>query len=198
MFYPGELEVRARDDGARLLRGRFPYMKHAVLSDGGNRGRPVKERFRPGAFAFRVGDPVAEVHLLVGHDYNRPLASKLNGTLSFADTALALIFEAVITPRVQETSYARDILALVGAGLAVGVSPGFRMPPKRTVPDAERMIEENPAEGRAMIREISDCLLYELSIVTAPAYHESIVEELGDAASVEARQIQPAYRWRHV
>lgn len=197
MFYPGELEIRKRHDGARVVRGRFPYNKRAVLTDGGNKGRPVKERFKPGAFLYRIEAPGEEIHLLVGHDYDRPLASKLNGTLSFKDTVLALFFEAVILPKVLETSYAKDTLALIAAGLSVGLSPGFRIPPKATVPDAETLTEEDPSEGRAVIRTINDCLLYEMSIVTRPAYDEATVET--DEEPVEARSIiTPSYRWRHV
>lgn len=208
MFFPGELEVRKRNDGARVIRGRFPYNKRAVLTDGGNKGRPVKEVFKPGAFLYRIELPREEIHLLYGHDYDKPLASKLNGTLSLKDTATALLFEAVITAAVQRTSYANDVLALIGAGLTVGLSPGFRIPPARTAPGAETWADEDPSEGRAKIRTIHDALLYELSIVTAPAYADSHVEtddaeaddeeeETGNVAGLRARSIiLPSYRWR--
>ncbi len=205
MYFPGELELRERSDGARVIRGKFPYNRRAVLTDGGNKGRPVKEVFRPQSFTYRLADPLAEIHLLSGHDYGKPLASKLNGTLTFKDTMLALMFEAVITAAVMRTSYANDVLALIAAGLAVGLSPGFRIPPKHTVPDAEVVTEEDPREGRAMIRTINQALLYELSIVTRPAYSDSYVEaadeleEEEEAEEEEARSIiVPAYRWRHV
>lgn len=210
MFFPGELEIRKRNDGARVVRGRFPYNKRAVLTDGGNKGRPVKETFKPGAFTFRLADPLADIHLLFGHDYDKPLASKLTHTLTFRDTMVALFFEAIILPKVMETSYAKDVLALVGAGLVVGLSPGFRIPPKRTVPNAETITDEDPSEGRAIIRTINEALLYELSIVTAPAYHDSLVEtadeveddeeeeETGNVAALQKKRsiIVPAYRWR--
>lgn len=194
LIWPGELEVRKAAGGGRVLRGRFPYMKHAVLSDGGNKGRPVKERFKPGAFNYRIDLPGEEIHLLVGHSYDKPLASKLTGTLRFRDTLAALFITAMISDAVAETSYGADILALIGAGLAVGLSPGFRIPPKQTVPDAETVEDENPDEGRAIIRTINDCLLYELSIVTMPAYKESLVETVGQQA--QTRSIIPAMRWR--
>ena len=205
MFFPGELELRKRNDGVRVVRGRFPYNKAAVLTDGGNTGRPVKERFKPGAFSFRLNDALAEIHLLFGHDYDKPLASKLTNTLSFTDTAIALIFEAIILPKVLETSYARDVLALIGAGLVVGLSPGFRIPPKQTVPDAETWADEDPRLGRAKIRTINEALLYELSIVTRPAYADSLVETVDDEEvpnpcqrSLIVPAYSPAYRWRHV
>ena len=187
------LTVRNQGDGSRTIAGRFPYGPTATLSDGGRRGRPRKERFASRAFSYRVDLPDEEIHLLVGHDYGKPLAAKLNGSLLLTDADDALTFEARIAPEVADTSYARDALALITAGLAVGVSPGFRIPPERAVPDAEEVTEEDPAEGTALIRTIKEALLYELSIVTSPAYKESGVED-------RAWQLQPArkvlrHRW---
>lgn len=178
--FNGGLELRRSGDGSHRLRGTFPYGKPAVLSDGGRTGRPRKEVIAPRAFAYRVEDPKEDIHLLVGHDFNMPLASKSTGTLSFRDTAAALIFEAIISPAVADTAHGRDALALIGAGLAVGISPGFRIPPERAVPKAEEIAEEEdkPEEGmhKAIIRTILAALLYEFSIVTRPAYPEAQVE----------------------
>jgi len=172
----GGLSLRQRADGTRILSGRFPYNSRATLSDGGRRGRPRKEQFASRAFSYRVNLPDEDIHLLVGHDYGKPLAAKLRDTLRLDDTDDALSFEAEIAPEVADTSYGQDILALVASGLAVGLSPGFRIPPERAVENAETVEEEDPAEGQALIRTISAALLYELSIVTRPAYSESQVE----------------------
>ncbi|NYT67708.1 HK97 family phage prohead protease [Pusillimonas noertemannii] len=174
---PAALTLRAEGDGSRVISGSFPYNSLATLSDGGrNGGRPRKERFKSRAFAYRVDKPDEEIHLLFGHDFDKPMASKLSKTLSLTDSAAALSFEARITPEVAETSYVRDALALIAAGLAVGLSPGFRIPPQRTVPDAETVEDEDPSLGDAIIRTINAALLYELSIVTRPAYQDSEVE----------------------
>ncbi len=175
------LEIRNEGDGVRLA-GRFPYGSTAVLSDGGRTGRPRKESFVSRAFSFRVEDPNAEIHLLSGHRYDKPLASKLNGSLRLEDSDEALSFEARIDPEVAETTHGRDVLALLRAGLAIGISPGFRLPPERAVPreQAEEILEEpnDPERGmhRALIRLIKQALLFELSIVTQPAYPEAQVE----------------------
>jgi HK97 family phage prohead protease len=181
----GDLEVRAARNGRRKLKGRFPYKKRAVLSDGGRKGgRPQKETFAPKAFAYRVEAPDKEIHLLVGHDFNRPLASKLTGTMKLVDTAEALTFEAEITPEIAATSYGRDVLAQIDSGLAYGISPGFRLPPPRRVAKPEVFTDEgyDPSRGmfNALIRTINSALLYELSIVTRPAYKESTIEALPD------------------
>lgn len=184
-FHAGGLELRRQADGTTRLHGRFPYGKAAVLTDGGRTGRPRKERFAPRAFSYRVEDPKEDILLLAGHSYDRPLASRATGTLKLSDTAAALLFDATITREVAETSYGRDALALLASGLAVGLSPGFRIPPARAVADAEEITEE-PADGSpdadgqpqhgAIIRTIKAALLYELSIVTRPAYAEAEVE----------------------
>lgn len=207
-FHEGGLEVRRQSDGSTRLRGRFPYGKKAVLSDGGRNGRPMKEQFAPGAFRYRIERPGEDVHLLVGHDYGKPLASKATGTLTLRDTAAALLFEALITREVAETQHGRDALALISSGLAVGISPGFRIPPERAVPNAER-IEEEPDDGTldedgqprrgAIVRTILSALLFELSIVTKPAYDEAQVEArcwMPTAQGPDVGTFQALRRWR--
>ncbi len=173
---PASLTLRRESDGSRVVSGRFPYNSAATLSDGGQSGRPQKERFAPRAFRYRVERPTEDIHLLFGHDFGKPLASKRSGTLQLNDTDAALEFEARIAPEVADTTHGRDVLALISAGLAVGLSPGFRIPPKRVSPNAESVAEEDPRLGNAIIRTIHDALLYELSIVTRPAYDETQVE----------------------
>jgi HK97 family phage prohead protease len=201
----GTLELRAGGGRGRRLRGRFPYGpgNRAVLSDGGKSGRPRKELFAPKAFAYRVEDPKAEIHLLLGHDYDRPLASKLTGGLVLRDSAEALTFDAEIAPEITETSYFRDFFAGFTAGLVISLSPGFRLPPPAAVPpdQAERVEEEDPAEGRALIRTIFQALLFELSLVTAPAYPETEVEARTAAraaalATARQRAHEHLRRWR--
>jgi len=178
--HSGGLELRKRASGALALQGRFPYNKRAVLSDGGRSGRPRKEAIASRAFAYRVDDPKEDIHFLVGHTFDKPLASRGAGTLDLADSDDALSFTATITPEMQEVSYVRDILAGIAAGLTVGISPGFRLPPKRAVPEPERIEDEgsDPGNGEhnAIIRTVLQALLYELSVVTRPAYPESQVE----------------------
>ncbi|MEM6550409.1 MAG: HK97 family phage prohead protease [Pseudomonadota bacterium] len=172
----GGLELR-REGGDTRLRGRFPYNSRAVLSDGGRRGRPRKEQFASHAFKFSV-DSEARIDLLAGHSFDRPLASRANGTLDLVDTAEALTFTARILPELMDVAHVRDTLTMIGAGLAVGVSPGFRIPPPAAVPpeEAETVEEEDPSEGRAIIRTIRQAILFELSVVSRPAYPEAQVE----------------------
>ncbi|MDF3811279.1 MULTISPECIES: HK97 family phage prohead protease [Rhodopseudomonas] len=193
----GEIEVRAsrRRGGGRKLRGRFPYRKRAVLSDGGRKGgRPQKEEFAPGAFSYSINDAAMDQNLLVGHSFDMPLASKKTGTLIFDDTAEALIFDAEITPQIADTSYGADILKQIDSGLSVGLSPGFRLPPPRAVAKPEVFTDEghDPARGmhNAVIRTIFAAILFELSVVTRPAYKEASVvidpEDMTDEEKIAA------------
>lgn len=200
-FDSGDLELRSfvKRGGASVIHGRFPYGKRAVLSDGGRRGRPRKEVIAPRAFSYRVNIPEEDIHLLLGHDYGKPLASRASNTLKLTDTEDALTFEAKILPEIAETTHGRDALALISSGLALGLSPGFRLPPKRAVATPERVENEghNPEQGEhnAVIRTVLSALLYELSIVTRPAYSEAQVE--ARSWQVKLPQQTGSYlRWR--
>lgn len=176
----GALELRRAVDGGTRLRGRFKYNAPAVLSDGGRTGRPRKEVMAPHAFAYRVNKPDENIHLLVGHDYGQPLASRAAGTLKLKDSAEALSFEAMITPEMEKVTWVQDAMTALAAGLIAGISPGFRIPPKRAVPEAEKVEDEgsDPTNGEhnAIIRTVLHALLFELSLVTVPAYPETQVE----------------------
>lgn len=181
----GSLELREMPDGAVDLGGVFVYGEAAVLSDGGRDGRPKKEKIAPHAFNYRIETPSEhggpkEIHLLVGHDFGQPVASVRSGTLKLEDTEEALKFTARVAPEMREVSYVKDALAAISTGLATGISPGFRLPPKRAVANVEKFEDEghDPANGKhnAIIRTVLDALLYELSIVTRPAYPNAQIE----------------------
>ena len=165
------LEVRREGKRPRIM-GRFPYGSLAVLAD---RGKVRKERIMPGAFEFSLSDPDAEVNLLYGHSFDRPLASRQAGSLVLKDTEEALTFEAAIEPDLEDVTHVRDALAMLGAGLVTGISPGFRVPPKETVPENERLDPE-PGNESVFIRTLLALVLYELSLVTRPAYRDSQAE----------------------
>ncbi|MFO1153681.1 MAG: HK97 family phage prohead protease [Rhodospirillales bacterium] len=196
----GALEIRRLSTGATSLRGSFPYNRTAILSDGGKSGRPRKERFASNAFNYSVLDPTRDIHLLVGHDYAKPLASKLTRSLTLKDSKEALTFDATIAPEVVETSYGQNAIALLTVGLAVGLLPGFRIPPVRAVQDAETITQEevdpeNDMHG-AIIRTVNEAILYELSIVTSPAYEDATVELRSWSPSPVIKPQPVLARWR--
>lgn len=176
------LELRRAGDGSATLFGRFPYGVEAVLGRVG--GREHRERFEAGAL-----EPSGDgVFLLSQHEFARPLASTRAGTLEVRQGDGALEFEARIAPSVAATSYGRDALALVEAGLAVGLSPGFRVPEGG---DSVR------ADGAALVRTVRRAELVELSVVTRPAFDAASVQARSWAVSAPARAERPArLRWR--
>ena len=139
-----------------------------------DRGGVRKEVFEPHALAFAITtETERRIDLLVGHDFGKPVASRQSGTLSIVDGPDAVRFEATLPD--DPPSWVVDAERAIAAGLMTGLSPGFRIPPKSVVPDAERIIPEpgNPTVG---IRSIRAAVLREFSIVTAPAYDDATVE----------------------
>ena len=185
MILYGHLEVRARGQG-RVLSGKFPYGRTATVRSG---GRVRKERFAPGALAWQVrefeklqaqaakavGAAVDEAladalekrntFLLVGHSYDKNLADMISGTLAVKHTAQAVELEAQLPDPDKMPSWVKDALLGIEGGQLRGISPGFVVPAK----GGERLIPE-PGNPGVMIREITDAVAFEYSLVSRPAY----------------------------
>jgi HK97 family phage prohead protease len=155
---PIAIEVRA-EGGATRLSGRFPYGTETTLGNG------RRERFAARAFRSRI-EAGENVFLLAGHDPEKPLASTEAGSLTLRDDDDALHIEARVA---ATTSWAADALAALSAGLTKGLSPGFR------VPAGGDMVTRS--EG-GLLRTVNRADLFEVSLVTRPAY---------DAAQIAAR-----------
>ncbi len=173
VFEAPKLEIRRSGD-KRILTGRFNYGSTATIRD---RGRVRKERFEPRAFNFAIEDETRQLDILVGHDFGKPIASRKAGTLEIADSADAVMFEARLPD--DPPSWAVDMEKSVVAGLMVGLSPGFVVPPASVVPDAERF-EDEPGNPGVQIRVIRAAVLREFSIVTAAAYQDAVVDLRAD------------------
>ena len=186
--WPVVLEIR--QDG-RSLSGFFPYGARATIAD---RGRVRKESFRPRAFRFSVEDPSREINLLVGHDFGKPLGSKLGGTLELEDSDAGLAFRAMLPPPDEQPTWMRDQVLAIRGGLAEGASPGFRVPPATTVPNAERLVEEAGNPG-VFEREIAEAVLFEMSSVTRGAYTDATVSVRSESRLVTPDPRLQAYRW---
>ena len=209
--FEGELEIRARD-GRRSLRGRFPYSpgpgrRMATVRD---RGAVRKERIAGDAFGWqmrefaklqkKMADAVAaaadqarlellrqelerrNVHILSGHSFDRPLGDLKSGTATVTSSREAVEFEVDLPPDADQPSWMADTVRMVRAGLAGGISPGFRVPPANAVKNAESL-EPEPGNPGVQVRVINQAVLHELSIVTRPAYSET---------DVSARAFDPA------
>lgn len=158
----GALELRS-EGGATRLRATFPYGAATELAPG--RQEVIAAR----AFADRI-EAGEDIHLLAGHDFNRPLASRSAGSLRVTDGDDAVVIEAEID---GGTTWSRDFLAAHASGLIRGLSPGFRV-----MPGGERI----ERRGAGMLRTVTRAQLLEFSAVTRPAYPQ---------AQIEARAWQP-------
>ena len=157
--------LELRQDG-RTIGGTFPYAGTATVAD---RGRVRKERILPGAFDYTIRDETREVNLLAGHLLSQPLASKRAGSLVFRDGPESLDFTATLPPEPEQPSWMQDSIKALRLGLIRGLSPGFRIPPRSAVPDAE---DEEPEEGNpgVFVRLLRQVVLFEFSLVTRAAY----------------------------
>ena len=164
----GGLRIR-QDGGDSWLDGYFPYNTNATIND---RGSVRKESFRPGAFSFTIGEG-RRIDLLVGHDFGKPLANTANGSLVFDDGPEALRFSARMPS--DAPSWTDDALRSVEAGLMTGLSPGYRVPPSRVVPDAEELVPEEGNPG-VSIRVYNAVVLREMSLVTNPSFEDAVVD----------------------
>ena len=83
-----------------------------------NGGKPFVERVAPGAFA---GIEARNVSLLVGHDRRELIANSASGLLSLRSDDYGLAYEV----NLPDTQRARDVRAMVEAGILTEMSFGF-------------------------------------------------------------------------
>ena len=175
VYLPAQLEIRQGNLGGPSISGSFSYNRLAVISD---RGKVRKESMASRAFAHAIDrEPTREINVLVGHDYNRNLASRRAGSLEITDSDSGVNFTAHLPPLEDQPTYMVDAVKQIRAGLVGGLSPGFQIPPLSIVPRAEVLIPE-PGNPGVAIRLIREAVLSEFSLVTRPAYADASVVEL--------------------
>jgi len=146
------------DDRPRRIMG------HAALFDveseelGG-----FREVIHAGAFTKTISE--ADIRALQNHDSNRVLGRNTAGTLELAEDDEGLTFE--IEP--PGTTWADDLLVSMRRGDVDQMSFGFE-----AVRDRWETIGEDMREG--LLRHIDEVRLYDISVVTFPAYPETSAE----------------------
>ena len=188
--WAGELEIR-QVGGARQIAGRFPYGKLGVVSD---RGRVRKERIAPGAFRYAIEDATRRIDILVGHDFGKPIASRQSGTLEIVDNADAVIFEATLPAEGLAPSWVVDAEKAIANGTMTGLSPGFRVPPRTVVANAEVLLPE-PGNPGVQIREVREAVLREFSVVTSGVYLDAAVDLRADEFNAVLFLPRSVYLW---
>lgn len=125
---------------------------------------PFIEKIEKGAFK-RALDRGLDIHFLAEHDKNKILASTRNGSLTLKEDDKGLLMRATIS----KTSYGKDYYELIKDGILRNMSFGFNV------------IKDTWKQGKNGIleRSIKDLNLFEVSVVTNPAYPQSNLSARG-------------------
>lgn len=164
------VELRAvQEDGQNYLSG-YAATYNTVSEDFGW----WRERIMPGAFDRAVNEK-QDVRHLINHDPNQVLGRTLSGTTEIKSDAIGLWFRTLL----PDTSFARDLLVSVQRGDITECSFAFTAARQSWIEDE---LTDDPSMER--IRQLEDVDLYDISIVTYPAYP-------GTSAEVKMRSMFP-------
>ena len=157
------LDFRQADDGTTLY-------GYAAVFDSPSEPMPFVEYVKRGAFTKTIKDG-ADVRLLIDHE-GVPLARTKSGTLRLTEDERGLAVEAQLDP--MNPDAARVISAMKRGDLSQ-MSFAFR-----TIKDAW-------SDDRA-VRELREVQLYDVSVVTFPAYEQTVAEIRGRLLQTEESQ----------
>jgi len=149
------IEMRATGDG-RTFEG------YASVFDQPSEPLPFIEYVKPGAFK-RSLQSRNRMMLLWNHDSSNPLASTRNGSLQLTEDSVGL----KVTATLPDTTLGRDIAELVRTGVIDSMSFGFS-------------VKRDSWSKDGQTRYLEDVTLYEVSLVSTPAYE-------GTAGTVSVR-----------
>lgn len=145
------LEMRAEGDGNTLI-------GYASVFDSPSEPMPFIEYVKRGAFAKTLNDG-ADVRLLIDHE-GVPLARTKSGTLVLEEDDRGLRVEAELDP--SNPDAARIISAMKRGDLS-------------QMSFAFRTIKDSYNADRS-VRELKEVQLFDVSVVTFPAYEETVAE----------------------
>ena len=145
------LEMRAEGDGNTLI-------GYASVFDSPSEPMPFIEYVKRGAFAKTLNDG-ADVRLLIDHE-GVPLARTKSGTLVLEEDERGLRVEADLDP--SNPDAARIISAMKRGDLS-------------QMSFAFRTIKDSYNADRS-VRELKEVQLFDVSVVTFPAYEETVAE----------------------
>lgn len=149
----GNIEVRSDVEGQPMR-----FRGYAAVFNSPSEPLPFTETIRPGAFK-RSLNAGREVRMFVNHNTDLVLGSTRSGTITVTEDRRGLLVEGEL----PDTTYARDLSALMQRGDVHGMSFGF------SVPRGGDLWSENGAQ-----RMLTEVILHEVSVVTGfPAYPET-------------------------
>jgi hypothetical protein len=157
MFDAEALTVHRRDDGkSPMMRGHAAVFNELSGDLGG-----FREQIIPGAFAEAI--ETDDVRALINHDSNFVLGRNRAGTLAMREDVRGLAVE--ITP--PDTAFARDLIVSMERGDVTQMSFAFRVRP-----NGEDWAKNDDG---VWVRSVKRVRLYDVSVVTYPAYTQTDV-----------------------
>ncbi len=157
------LDLRQADDGTTLY-------GYAALFDSPSEPMPFVEYVKRGAFSKTLNDG-ADVRLLIDHE-GVPLARTKSGTMRLSEDERGLAVEAELDP--MNPDAARVISAMKRGDLS-------------QMSFAFRTIKDSWSDDRS-VRELREVQLYDVSVVTFPAYEQTVAEIRGRLLQTEETQ----------
>lgn len=150
-----ELRVDQTEDKKPIIRG-YAAVFNKLSEDLGG----FKEMVAPGAFKNTITKD--DIRALFNHDPNYVLGRTINGTLRLVEDDKGLAIE--IDP--PDTQWARDLMTSIGRKDITQMSFGFL-----TLKD-----EWNNTDIKNVIRKLMEARLFDVSMVTFPAYPQTSVK----------------------
>lgn len=117
-----------------------------------------REVIKPGSFTQTLADKSVRRHAFWNHESRLVLGSQENGSLVLRQDSKGIYFEC----RPQPTSYANDLMMLLRSGDVRKCSFGFMCAPGGS--------DWSESDDGQVLRTITNAKLYEVSVVTEPAY----------------------------
>ena len=165
-----EFRISDADNGGVVLEGHAAVFDSWSETLGGS--FPFKEKVRRGAFIESI--KTDDIRALLNHDANYVLGRNSSGTLALTedDTGLSVVIN------MPQTQWAKDLTVSVKRGDITQMSFGFTV-------IQDEWHEENGSDVRELIR----VRLYDVSLVTFPAYTQTDAAIRGMESFYEYRSI---------
>jgi uncharacterized protein len=161
-----DAELRAADDGGRRRLSGYAAVFNSQSEDLGG----FREVIKPGAFKRALATK-PDVKALFNHDPNRVLGRTTNGTLALVEDERGLRVDITL----PETATAEEVHALVRGGYVSQMSFAFS-------------VGEAGEQWNKRLRTLTDVNLFDVSVVTDPAYRATEVSARALAAAAESDQ----------
>lgn len=153
-FTAGEVRVAKAEGEPAKITGHAAVFNKVI-----DLGYGLREQVAPGAFKSAIEEN-HDVRALVDHDPSKILGRTAAGTLTLSEDETGLYVE-IVPP---DTQLARDLQVSLGRGDITGMSFGF-------IVTKESWEHDNEGD----LRTIEDVELFDVSVVTYPAYPDTDV-----------------------